>query len=311
MTVVTHRRLHTGSGEDFGPRADGFVTGHTWEGKTLTVGTVAQFLTPGGPADWQDADHILGSYNLVICSDGVVETVQWDHASGGINPSSAGFNPRSWLYGVADRDEIFNPNYFSLQLCFFVSKAYCDANGWPPQMIDAAARAWIEEEQRTKRKQTWTQHADFQPPPNRFDCGDIATRLIKERYAQLKGSTVADIDTFNLELIRLDAGANIRAAPASDAEIIAYKPDFATVVRVGTKGDWSCYWVKSRNRWGYTLTSANVLSVAPYPAEIIKEVPTGISPESWAALQKQASTALRTLSVSAVTEADAIDAKKP
>jgi hypothetical protein len=47
------------------------------------------------------------------------------------------------------------------------------------------------------------------------------------------------------------------------------------------------------------------------PLERTIEVPTGISPESWAALQKQASTALRTLSVSAVTEADAIDAKKP
>jgi hypothetical protein len=112
-----------------------------------------------------------------------VETVQWDHASGGINPGSSGFNPRAWLYGVADRDEIFNPNYFSLQLCFFVSLAYCDANGWPPYMIDAAARAWIEEEQRTGRKMTWTQHADFQPPPNRFDCGDTATRLVKARYA--------------------------------------------------------------------------------------------------------------------------------
>jgi hypothetical protein len=318
MTVVTHRRLHTGSGEDFGPRADGFVAGHTWEGKTLTVGTVEQFLKPGGPADWQDADHILGSYNLVICSDGVVETVQWDHASGGINPGSSGFNPRAWLYGVADRDEIFNPNYFSLQLCFFVSLAYCDANGWPPYMIDAAARAWIEEEQRTGRKMTWTQHADFQPPPNRFDCGDTATRLVKARYAELTDmyewvSNARPTDPFRATIGK---GAYIRKGPAIGPETFDYEAsaDVPVVVIASVRGD---PFMDSRT-WYVFATDAGLRVVhsrnqvgSRVPLERTIEVPTGISPESWAALQKQASTALRTLSVSAVTEADAIDAKKP
>ena len=183
MSVITHVRLHTGVGEDYGPRADGFVCLHTWEGDPLRT-TVADALAPGA-LPWQDQDSVLGSYNRVICSDGVISTVRDDHAAGGINPFSAGFRPLPWLVAAADASEVNNPNAFALQLCFFGRKAHYDANGWPPYMIDAAARSWIEEEQRTGRKQVLCNHGDFQPPPERFDAGPIATALVKKRYAEL------------------------------------------------------------------------------------------------------------------------------
>ena len=182
MSVVTHVRLHSGAGEDFGPRADGFVCLHTWEGDPLRT-TVADALAPGA-LPWQDQDSVLGSYNRVICSDGVIQTVPDGHASGGINPFSAGFRPLTWLYGAADASEVNNPNAFGQQLCFFGRKAHYDANGWPVYMINAAARSWIEEEQRTGRKQVLCNHADFQPG-ERSDAGPIATALVKQRYLEL------------------------------------------------------------------------------------------------------------------------------
>jgi hypothetical protein len=218
MTVVTHVRLHTGYGEDFGPRADGFVILHTWEGPKL--GTVAGLLA--GPADWQDADSVLGSYNWVICTDGVVETVRADHASGGINPFSAGFRPASRLYQLADASEINNPNFFALQLCFFVSLAYVEANGWPPYMIDAAARAIIEEEQRIGREVVVAGHRDFQPPPERFDAGTIAFNLVMARYRELVGSTPEDdmqIVAIQPVKVTLRPGAVVRTAPNGSVAI--------------------------------------------------------------------------------------------
>lgn len=182
MSAITAVYTFSGVGEDFGPRADGIVTLHTTE-SVATRNTVADARLV---AAWQDRSDILGSYNRLICTDGILSTVPDDHASGGMNPSSNGFKPRAWLYDFLDADEIANPNYFSLQLAAVGQKAYFDANGWPPQIIDGMARSIIDEERRIKRGVVVTNHADFQPPPNRSDAGQICIDLVMARYAQLK-----------------------------------------------------------------------------------------------------------------------------
>ena len=63
MTAITDTFRFTGSGEDFGVRADGIVTLHTTE-SVATRNTVADAKIV---AAWQDRPDILGSYNRLIC----------------------------------------------------------------------------------------------------------------------------------------------------------------------------------------------------------------------------------------------------
>lgn len=91
--------------------------------------------------------------------------------------------------------------------------------------------------------------------------------------------SVADIDTFKLETIRIDGKANIRSAPDDAASVLFQTADPSSALSVGTKNGYHAYWINSLGRWGYTSTSANVLSREPYQntVEVVKEVPTGIT----------------------------------
>lgn len=274
MGVVTHTYRFSGAGEDFGPRADGMVTLHTWESHA-TANRVADMMPN---LRWQDGDSVAGSYNRVVCVDGVISAVPDHHASGGINPGSPSWSPKVWLYSVLGRDQIANPNYFTLNIAAAGQRAYYDTNGWPAGIIDGMARSIIEEEQRIGRPVVITNHADFQT--NRSDAGAIATELVKARIAQLKaGTSVADIDTFILETIRIDAAANIRSAPADSASLLFRTGSASTALSIGTKNGYHAYWIKDRAAWGYTSTQHNVLAREPYQntVEVIKEVPTGIT----------------------------------
>ena len=97
--------------------------------------------------------------------------------------------------------------------------------------------------------------------------------------AHLSETPVADIDTFILETIRIDAAANIRSAPSDGASLLFQTGSASTAVSVGTKNGYHAYWIADRKAWGYTSTRANVLERKPYQntVEIIKEVPTGIT----------------------------------
>lgn len=224
MTAITHYYKFTGAGEDFGPRSDGMVTFHTWESdpvKTTVADAMAGLV-------WQDGDDVLGSYNRVVCFDGVISAVPDDHASGGINPGSAFWNPKAWLYTVLDADEIANPNYFTLNICARGQRAYYDLHGWPPSIIDGMAQSWIDEEKRIGRKVVPTNHADFQT--NRSDAGAIAMALIKKRYAELianPNSPVSEDDVINDYLKTMEVVVNRRAnlvAGATARRLPAFNP---------------------------------------------------------------------------------------
>jgi hypothetical protein len=279
VSVVTHTYRFSGLGEDFGPRASGIVTLHTWEGpyNALTVADGIELLK------WQDDGTVLGSYNRVCCVDGVISAVPDDHASGGINPGSRAWAPKAWLYNFLDADEIANPNFFTLNLVALGSKAWFDANEWPPQIIDGFARSIIEEEKRIGGPVVVTNHSDFQT--NRSDAGQKAMDLTMARYAELSKPSVVDdmpqLTTYALERITLDYNANIRNAPTA-TDSFEFRTlttgERSTAVRIGTvvnaEDTWSVWYHEGRRKWLYTVAQ-NVVAVEPIPQtlEVIKEVP--------------------------------------
>jgi hypothetical protein len=297
MSAITHTRLHTGTGEDFGPRAFGMVTFHTFEQSDPLKNTIKDAIAG---AAWQDRQDVAGSYNRIVAVDGVLSTVVDNHASGGINPGSSAWAPKAWLYQNFSAEEIRNPNYFTLNVCAMTRRAWSDVNGWDPRIIDGMARSWIDEEMRIGRKIVPTNHLDFQT--NRSDAGLIATNLIKQRYAALtgqpaQGTRMADITNYKLETIRIDGEANVRAEPSDVGALLFKTVTPSSAVSVGWKGDFIAYWLGSQKRWAYTSISANVLSREPFTGgtvEVIKEVPTGITQAQVDAAVAAAKTAERT-----------------
>jgi len=184
VSVITAVYTFTGQGEDFGPRADGLFIPHTAENGAANLSLVSA----RNLAIWQDRDDTLGSYNLLGCVDGVMQTVPVDHASGGVNPSSSFWNPEPWLYQVLDASEVDNPNFFGLNYCFLGNRVDHDRNGWPTRMIQDCARAIVEEEARIGRRVVVADHETFQD--NRTDVGPTAMRLIATAYYALTGRTL-------------------------------------------------------------------------------------------------------------------------
>lgn len=261
MTAVTHTRLHTGSGEDFGPRADGMVTFHTFEQSDPSKNTIRDAIAG---AIWQDRQDVAGSYGRIVAVDGVLLTVLDHHASGGINPGSASWAPKAWLYQHFSREEIANPNYFTLNVCAMTRRAHSDKYGWDPRMIDGLARCWIDEERRIGRKIVPNDHSDFQS--NRSDIGPIAMGLIKQRYLELTssvGDNVADIDVHQIERCVVDANAAVRSAPSPDSEVLGLTTQKWNIITIGTKNGYHAYWDHGRKRWVYTDTAANILEREP------------------------------------------------
>lgn len=286
MTAITHTFRFTGSGEDFGPRADGIITAHTTESPYNKL-TVADAIAL---ARWQDRDDIVGSYNEIICIDGVLSCVPANHASGGINPSGPEFVPDAWLYDVLSREEVHNPNYFTRNISFMGSKAWFDANGWPPAMIDRFARLWIEEEERIGRKVVLTDHEDFQT--NRSDAGPIANALIRTRYAQLTGKGA---DMIFRNPIVTQEWDTVPGAASTFTRPDGSTGYFSTKERVKSVAEGTVNGVDSRlldygpnhealviPRSGLTNWGPRIVG-SPSPTtvvkEVIKEVPTGITQE--------------------------------
>lgn len=179
MSAITHIFRFSGAGEDFGPRADGIFIPHSIENSGGRY-TIADALIV---ARWQDRPDVAGSYNRIVCSDGILSTVPDDHASGGVNPSSAYFKPRPWLYDLLPAEEVNNPNYFGQNVAVMGQVAVFNRDGWPAWAIDGLARCIIDEEQRIGRGVVVADHDSFQT--NRDDIGPAAMQLVMDRYAEL------------------------------------------------------------------------------------------------------------------------------
>lgn len=179
MSVVTHTYRFTQPGSDFGRRkGSGLVILHTFENSDPTKNTVVDALAG---ARWQDGRP--GSYNRLVAVDGVVSCVPDTNISGGVNPASAYFQPRAWLYQKLPATKVNDPNSYALQLCTMGRRAYYDQYGWPPGIIDGFARSIVEEIDRVGPVVV-ANHADFQPG-NRTDAGAVAIDLVMKRIQEL------------------------------------------------------------------------------------------------------------------------------
>jgi hypothetical protein len=266
----------TGAGEDFGPRADGLVTGHTVESpyNKLTLADAMSIVR------WQDRPDIAGSYNDIICIDGILSCVPPEHASGGINPGSPDWAPEQWLFDLLPDEQVRNPNYFTRNVSFMGSRAWFDANGWPPAMIDNFVTVLIEEEERIKDRVVLTQHEDFQN--NRSDAGNIAHRLIQKRYVERKEAAMWQlrVKAITPYWATVPAGTYTRPAPVSTGEY--YKlPTERRLLVVGTvdgaEANGSTKWLVygSANGGFWVTHSSNETKAEPLATRI--EVPTGIT----------------------------------
>lgn len=295
----------SGVGEDFGPRSDGLVTGHTWENGAHAL-TVADAMSG---LKWQDGDDVPGSYNDVICIDGIVSSVPAHHASGGINPGSKFWAPKPWLFDLMSREMVNNPNYFTRNIVFLGRRASHDANGWPPAMIDNFVTIVLEEEKRIGRQVVLTQHGDFQT--NRSDAGDIAHKLIQQRYLERTGKHMKL--KYTPGLFRTTAEAECREMPATSSPVVARIPKGSPVFVIGDTFDQAGWFrlgivgsdperllflrssqlelVSNKIYDPIATVVNNVLAGRPAlpqgeTVEVIKEVPTGLTQQD---LQKAVS----------------------
>ena len=208
MSAITAVHLLTGPDEDFGPRAGGLVTLHTFENGDPLKNTVLDAIAG---AIYQDRSDVLGSYNRIVGVDGVLSTVRDDHASGGINPASAYWAPVAWLSKFLSKEEIANPNYFTLNVCAMGQADWYDLHGWPQGIIDGFARSIIDEERRLGRGVVVTNHLDFQR--NRTDAGAKCIQLVMSRYEQLTKAPAPVIAPPPPKEIIVDFAASTRQIP--------------------------------------------------------------------------------------------------
>lgn len=246
------------------------VIWHTTEGtnasRTAAVATARWQATPG---------TTTGSYAWIIYDGGLLLTVPYLEASGGVNPGSSAWAPHRYpfLKQQLSAAAYADPNAYLVNIAFSGKTAVFRDVGIPDNMIATARRLveWLED--LFGRSMVQSGHLMYQT--NRSDPSMRVLSLI----SGIPEGPVADIDTFKLETIRIDANANIRSAPADSASLLFKTASASTAVSVGTKNGYHAYWIESRKAWAYTSTQHNVLSAVPYQntVEVIKEVPTGIT----------------------------------
>lgn len=293
MGVVTAERLFTGVGEDFGPRKGTLLfTLHTTENSDPLKNTVRDAIAL---ATWQDRDDTLGSYNRLICTDGVLRTVPDDHASGGVNPGSAYFSPRPWLWTMLPAEAVRDPNAWGPNLSAMGQRAWYDINGWPAAIIDGFARSIIEMTPPGVNP-VISNHADWQPG-NRTDAGN-ALALVMTRLEQLEAAGIptpwTEVPTVSTDWIRtakpfsgrgrLKAGAYVYSFPALSAATprfqlaIDSEVDFTMVWEGDVEYAGSKLWYGYMRRTGGTsIVPAATVTMLP-PVDPLAELKSALVP---------------------------------
>jgi hypothetical protein len=174
-------------------------------------------------AKWQTTNP--GSYNWIIYDGGLVLTVPYLEASGGINPSSSAWAPKAWLTQQLGAKVMGDPARFQLQVAFSGKAADFAAGRNPANMIDTAARLviWIESQPWGADNLILSAHADYQT--NRSDPGAGVIDRILKRYAEIKNPPAPVVDCAGI-MAELES---TKQQVAAQAEIIArQKTDLAT-----------------------------------------------------------------------------------
>lgn len=169
-----------------GPTAFGMRKGHEgiiWH-TTEAAGTNRSAAV--GTANWQKTNP--GSYNFIIYDGGVLLTVPYMEASGGVNPASSAWAPGRfpWLKQLLTPAAYVDPNAYLMNIAFSGKAAELAAGNYPANMIDTAARLviWFEASAWGKDNAVMSSHANWQS--NRSDPGAGVVDRILARYEAIK-----------------------------------------------------------------------------------------------------------------------------
>lgn len=179
MTFVPNADIYLGPAT-FGARkgTEGIIW-HTTEASGFSRAAAV------GTAEWQKSNP--GSYNWIIYDGGLLLTVPFLEASGGLNPASASWAPSRfpWLKQMLSPAAYADPNAYLLNVAFSGRTADILAGKMPPNMYETAARLtkWVEEQAWGKDDAIFSGHFHWQS--NRSDPGQATIDRILSEYARL------------------------------------------------------------------------------------------------------------------------------
>ena len=169
-----------------GPKSFGLRKGHEgiiWHTTEAAGPTRAHAV---GTANWQKTNP--GSYNFIIYDGGVLLTVPYLEASGGVNPASSAWAPNryAWLKQLHSPAAFADPNAYLMNVAFSGRMVDLKAGNYPANMIDTAARLiiWFEGTNWGKDNSVHSAHSDWQS--NRSDPGSGVITRILARYNEIK-----------------------------------------------------------------------------------------------------------------------------
>ena len=178
-----------------GPRSFGVRKGHEGIIWHTTEGSGPSRAAAVATAQWQKSNP--GSYNFIIYDGGILLTVPYLEASGGVNPASPAWAPEryAWLKAMHSAAAYADPNAYLMNVAFSGKAADLKAGLYPANMIDTAARLiiWFEGTAWGKDNSVHSAHSDWQS--NRSDPGSGVITKILARYEQLKAPAPAPAPT--------------------------------------------------------------------------------------------------------------------
>ena len=157
-----------------------------------TESTGQDLQTAKNTALWQTTpgNSQGGSYNFLIGTDGILLSVPYLEASGGIAPQTNRV-PRErypWIPALIGEAAFADPNAHLVNVALSGRTIDFMNNGYPPEMVDQAARlvVWIEEQDWANDDLGLVGHYHFNS--NRTDPGIHFIPLVLARYAELTGA---------------------------------------------------------------------------------------------------------------------------
>jgi N-acetylmuramoyl-L-alanine amidase len=173
------------------PTDDIYLGSRSFGRRKGTEGVIWHSTEAGGPsradaigtANFQKTN--LGSYNFIIYDGGILLTVPYEEASGGVAPTSAAWSPGRfpWLKQLLSPQAYFDPNAYLLNVAFSGKARDLAAGRYPDNMLETAARLTLWVEDTFGIDAVMTAHANWQT--DRSDPGAGVVDRIIELYNEI------------------------------------------------------------------------------------------------------------------------------
>lgn len=171
----------------FGPRKG--TEGIVWH---TTEAADASRASAVGTRNWQLANP--GSYNWIIYDGGLLLTVPYLEASGGVNPASPAWAPSRYpfLRQNLSPAAYADPNAYLLNVAFSGKTAVFRDQGMPANMLDTAVRLtkWLEAQPWTRKPLLHCGHMHWQS--NRSDPSQAVLDRIESLYRGIPDTSTED-----------------------------------------------------------------------------------------------------------------------